>query len=306
MSDPKSQPAAKTGSTVTIDPMKVIDFIGRFVAPTTLLVAVLAYFGWVWTKSRYESFGIQREVLGLTTEAYVFNSAFVVIVFLTNILMIAVLLVWAHFGMASFIQRKKSWRGRIVLLLCIAGFILLGVTYIGGAPNEIAANVLWTAGVGLIGYGLWLAGSLQSSRSEAETYFDKATRVWPAFRWINQLLFTGLLIVGLFVTVAWYAEAEGHRSAQMIFDCPTQQPAVTVYSLAPLTIEAPGVETVKVSDEAEAYQYRYSGLRLLTRSNQKFFLFPEAISAEAPFVIILPDDGSIRVEMSKGQECKTP
>jgi hypothetical protein len=234
------------------------------------------------------------------------NSAYVVIRFLTNILAALVVLAWAHFGIASLLHWRPAWRGFVAALLCLGGLLLLGVTYTYGGFSRIAVNATWTLGVGLIGYALWLAGSLAPKLDAATDNFARAAHIWPAFQRINQLLFIGLLVVGVFVTVAWYADEIGHRAAEAILDCPIQQPGVTVYSLHPLTLEADGVNVAQVSEEADAYKYRYTGLRFLTRGNGKYFLIPESISAASSSVIILPDNDQIRIEMSAGGKCNTP
>lgn len=303
MNDTPPAPSAKSAPTVSVDPSRIVDILGRFVAPTTLLVAVLAYFGLARTNSLYNAFGIKRDVLGLSTMDYVMNSSYVVIRFLTNILGAAVACAWAHFGVASLLHWKPAWRGFAAALLCLGGIVLLGIVYTQGNLSRIAMNSLWTLGVGLIGYALWLAGSLTPKRNAAADNFERAARIWPAFRRVNQYLFVGLLVVGMFVTVAWYAEDIGRGAAKAILDCPIQQPGVTVYSLRPLVLESDGVAMKQVSEEEGAYKYRYTGLRFLTRGSGKYFLIPESITTASPSVIILPDDNQIRVEMTAGGMC---
>jgi hypothetical protein len=49
-----------------------------------------------------------------------------------------------------------------------------------------------------------------------------------------------------------------------------------------------------------AYRYRYQGLRLLGRYNDRYFLLPENWSPSHPVTIVLLDSATIRVELHRG------
>jgi hypothetical protein len=303
-SSPSSPPTPDTSSAVVV--MKILEWIGRVVAPTTLGVALLVYFGWVRTTTFYSVLGIHWGVLALTSQDFVLSSITVVIDFFKWGLIALLAIVWIHYGLLALLRWQKRWRGALVFVIGVIGLGLLWASYNLAALDSVRRNLIWTAGVGLTSYSLWLAGSLSRGRSSTETLASQAAQMWPAFRSLNRLFIAGLLIVGLFVTVAWDAEAEGRRSAQAILNCPAQQPSATVYSQDPLTLETSGVTTTKISDEAQAYRYRYTGLRFLIHSNQKYFLIPEVLSSTVPSTIILPDNSAIRVELSPGAPCRTP
>jgi len=302
MADTSDIPAADATSSAILT--RLIALIGRVVAPTTLIVAILLYFGWVRTRNLYLTLGIHYSILELASQDYVLNSVTVAIDFLKWMLIVLLAIVWAHFCISWILHWKKRWRVGIVILFAIAGVILLFISYRVRGLDGVTRNMIWTSGVGLSGYALWFLSSLPSKHGSNETIASRAGQLWPSLRSLNRFLIVGLVIIGLFVTVAWYADAEGQRSAESIIACPKQRPAVTIYSQNPLTIEAPGVTTSSVSDDPEAYRYRYTGLRLLIRSNQKYFLLPEVVSSTEPQTIVLPDDSTVRIELSPGTSCR--
>ena len=83
-----------------------------------------------------------------------------------------------------------------------------------------------------------------------------------------------LLFLSLFWTVSHYAGVRGvdlavdRRSEQIAF-----QPSVTIYSAKRLYLHRPVMET-KLPDANAAYRYRYTGLKLLFRSEHNYFLRP--------------------------------
>lgn len=63
--------SAEHASDVSIPSARgVFELVGRVVAPSTLLVALAFYFGWVLTNSRASYFGIAASALGFSTQDY--------------------------------------------------------------------------------------------------------------------------------------------------------------------------------------------------------------------------------------------
>jgi YHS domain-containing protein len=73
---------------------------------------------------------------------------------------------------------------------------------------------------------------------------------------------------------------------------------VVVYSAKRLYLQSPVVET-KLDPTDAAYKFAYSGLKLLFRSDHKYFLRPNNPGAVAN--IVLPDTLDIRIEFFPGQ-----
>ncbi len=61
-----------------------------------------------------------------------------------------------------------------------------------------------------------------------------------------------------------------------------------------------GVHEAQLRGADAAYRYRYSGLRLLAWSNNRYFLLPDGWSSADQITIILPDSDNLRVEFTHG------
>jgi hypothetical protein len=78
---------------------------------------------------------------------------------------------------------------------------------------------------------------------------------------------------------------------------PTPLPGVVVYAPRRLELEGPGITESRLPDATAQYRYRYAGLSLLTRSNQRYFLLPACWATDPQArAIALPDDPSLRLE----------
>ena len=82
-----------------------------------------------------------------------------------------------------------------------------------------------------------------------------------------------LLFLSLFWTVSHYAGIRGVDLAIQAEQRIPRQPSVTIYSARRLYLEPPVTET-ELPDANAAYRYRYTGLKLLFRSEHNYFLRP--------------------------------
>ena len=108
-----------------------------------------------------------------------------------------------------------------------------------------------------------------------------------------------LLFLSLFWTVSHYAAVRGVDLAIEAEKEVPFQPSVTIYSAKRLFLEPPVVET-KLPDANAAYRYRYSGLKLLFRSEHNYFLRPSDPSDRTN--IVIADSPDLRFEFSNGSE----
>jgi hypothetical protein len=104
-----------------------------------------------------------------------------------------------------------------------------------------------------------------------------------------------LLFLSLFWTVSHYAGVRGVDLAVQAEEQIPFQPSVTIYSAQRLYLEPPVVET-ELPDANAAYRYRYTGLKLLFRSEHNYFLRPSDPSD--PRNIIIAESPDLRFEFS--------
>ncbi|MGH3916149.1 MAG: hypothetical protein ACRDTC_22490, partial [Pseudonocardiaceae bacterium] len=98
-----------------------------------------------------------------------------------------------------------------------------------------------------------------------------------------------MLVLAGFWAMTIYARDLGNDAAEGISDNPRNVPVVTVYSREPLDLPGTNVIASRVLDPNQQWNYRYVGARLLTYSNNRWFLIVQPESEiYRPSVTILP------------------
>ena len=283
----------------------VHDFLQRlsvFVAPPTLVIALAYWFGWTLTNTRSRYFGIDSSTLGYSTTDYLLRSADAAFVPVAVIL----LAVLAAISLHGLIQRAAvTHRGLTAVRRGAAVSVALGIVLtffavwamfrpLPVATNYLVPPVILGLGPALIAYSAW---TLRNGRAPGR---DKAGHVMPAWERSGYVIAAMLALLGIFWASSLYASALGRGRAQALAENLPKQPAVTVFSVRSLGIDAAGVTATVISAAGTAYRFRYSGLRLLIRSADKYFLVNDGWSRERGVTIVLRDTSDIRVEFTPG------
>ncbi len=262
--------------------------LGTLVAPTTLVVALLYYFGWARTSQQALDMGLDESLFGFSAQDYILRSIgsmFLPLFMATGVILLGVL---AH---ARLLRRPDERLRRRVSRSLAAGGAALLVLGLALSPVETSSRVLSvsaplgvTVGIGLLAY----AGTLlrPAAPDQSRTGDRTATRLaWS--------LVTVLLLLGAFWTVSRYAVVKGRASAEQVERGLIRRPSVTIYSVSRLYLEHPVVEQALPAEEG-AFRYRYTGLKLLFRADGKLFLRPADPNDRRN--IVIPEDLNIRVE----------
>jgi hypothetical protein len=275
------------------------------VAPTTLLTALLYYFGWARTSAQAQYLGLDDSVLGYSTQEYLLRSISAMFLPLGAMLLLA--LAWAsgHVALSRWItdvsaddpdrrRRPVSWLlwGLVAMGMALLAVGVLGAVFPNRAGYDLVTPLSFGFGTALTSYGVflrrrWLAHATPSSGAADEA------------RWLRSFMVTLVALVvalSLFWAVSDYAGAVGRGRGQQLVANLARRPSVVVYTPKRLQLAAPGVRETVLEDPDAAYRFRYSGLKLLFRSNDKYFLLPVGWSvADAP-TIVLSDTEALRVE----------
>lgn len=305
------------GDSITPALTRALDLLGKVVAPTTLLIALLFYYGWLRTNALFLYFGVSQSVLGLSVQDYLLRGfSNVTFAALRWILILALAAIWAHIGIGRLMEGERSLMSRRFLIWLARMLLGLGLLLVLGSEAALRFDpdqrieylyypLIWTPGVGLTIYGLYLWRRLRqagarSDQTQAQSGATGAPAIPKLLRQVSWGLIVAILLMGVFWIVADFADWVGTWQAEQFARGLTNYPSVIVYSQEPLGIQAPGVEGHEVSDIPSAYRYRYTGLKFLIRSNDKYFLLPASWSRAQPITIILPDNDTIRIEVSPG------
>jgi len=282
--------------------------ISSVVAPTSAVTALLYYFGWTRTSVQAAQLGLDESVLGYTTQDYLLRSMSSMLAPLVIGLLAMLAALAFHAGLMAWVRRvalpadpahlgRGGHRllGRIVAGIAALGLALLVLGFLGTQKHRpsqtlyVAAPVGVTVGIVLLVYAANLYRKLLAARHPRA-----AT---PAFEGYGALVTTSivmLLLVSLFWNVSHYAEFKGHGLAATVEARMPGQPDVVIYSAKRLYLQAPVVET-RLEPENAAYNYAYTGLKLLFRSDHKYFLRPSATRSRVN--IVIPDGLDIRLEL---------
>lgn len=303
-SNPPQDPASIPPLFSTGAIQKSLEVMGKVVAPSALVAALLYYFGWARTNALYSAFGIDQSLLQFTTQDYLLRSIQVALGSMSALLTVALVLIWVHYGLNQLRSSNPTWLRWIANLICISSVVLIITSYLlpqtdlNFQPVSILIPLFWTVGVALLIYGLSILAQLKTVRDKdrKETLFLETFPEWLR-NWSVGLIAL-LLIVGIFSTTSIFAKMQGQAHAEAIKSNPSVLPAVTVYSKTPLMLEGAGVTTETINEDPDTFCYRYHGLRFLVRSGEKYFLLPNLWTKDVSFAIILPEADGIRVEVA--------
>lgn len=284
---------------------QVLNWVVLLVPPTTLFTALAFWFGWTMTDSRSRYFGLDPSTLEFTSTDYVLRSP-------DALIDPAILLAFSMLmglGLHDLVRRilHKDTDVRIVRRAAtgaaVLGFvaIALGVLSLFDDPLDLREIHLLLRPALLGGGALCTAYSyfLLVAATDRSTTRPSSG---PAPAWERSIYLTlaSLVVLSLFWATTLYARDEGRKLAEYIAGHLDDQPAVTVYSAESLAIGSP-VSVERNNTPDARYRYKYSGLRLLVRSADKFFLVPDRWTRDDGAIIILKDEPSIRIELRSGQ-----
>jgi hypothetical protein len=273
----------------------LLETVGHVVAPTTLITALLFYFGWAQTNAIFLRFGIDQSVLGLTVQDYLLRSVNSTFRPLAALLLAAVAGLSVHLWLTRRRDAHRWWAAAAVAggLLLAAG--LGGLWGLVRYRTDLPVIPLGLgAGLGLVAYG----GHLRAQDPGHRPAPAAAPAALLAARRTVAVVFVTIM---LFWSVAVYAQARGAREAQVIAATLYRRPDVTVYSARRLHLEGAGVREAELPGPEGAYRFRYAGLKLVIRSGGKWFLLPAGWTPARPgAAVLLPDGDDLRVELGPG------
>jgi hypothetical protein len=312
--DSGAQPPPEEGSTVAGPAAEspppeaaalpqVLKIVGAVVAPTTLLTALMYYFGRLDTAAFLWYFGTQITVLDLTVQDYLNSSVEGLIPPLIAVAGAALLTLWVHqllLGALPAGTRQIVFRvlipataiaGLVLVNLAMADFLIGGVfpaSFLEGRGLSLSIGVL------LLVYAARLLRLLIAQR-RPEQIPQRAPRAVAVAEWGAVFI---LVTVGLFWAVGSYAIGVGIGRAQQFEASLRSFSDVVMYSDKSLSMQAPGVREVTCQHPDAAYRFRYEGLKLVTQAGNQYLFLPSGWTHTNGAAILLPRRESLRLEFS--------
>jgi hypothetical protein len=282
---------------------QVLKILGSVVAPSTLLTALMYYFG----REEYAGFfwylGTDVTVFDLTAQDYWNNSVAGFIPPLIVAAGVALLALWAH----QLVLGALPTRTRLIVLRTvipissIAGLFLvcLAMTDLFVTPMFTASfpegrGLSLSVGVLLLAYAVQLIRLVIAERQPKQV-LRRAPGAMAIVEWAAVFI---LVSVGLFWAVGSYAINVGVRYAQQIETSLSSRPDVVTYSEKRLILQGPGVREVDCHDPDAAYRFRYDGLKLMLQAGNQYFLLPAGWTRTNGTAIVIPRGDKIRLQFS--------
>jgi hypothetical protein len=280
----------------------ILETVGLVVAPTSLVTALLFYFGWARAGATYDYFGIDRSTLGFSVQDYLVRSVSPTFEPLALLMLVALAALWAHGALVRALRTDphRFLLDRVWLAAMVAGGLLLAVG-LSGMLDWVLYLVSFPLVPVSLGGGLVLIAYGASLRARSGRRVERPAVAAP-LRGLRLALTGTLVVVTLFWTVASSAQASGRQLGRGLAANLWSLPDATVFSAQRLHLAGPGVREVALGAGAtDAYRFRYTGLTLMVRADGKWFLLPAGWTRQAGAAILLPDRDDLRVELAPGR-----
>ncbi|MEV6553355.1 hypothetical protein AB0M57_32345 [Streptomyces sp. NPDC051597] len=269
--------------------------LAGFVAPTTLLTALLLYFGYAFTDAQYEYFGIDPATLGFSTQDFLLRSAAALWMPVGVTLFVGLVAALGYFWAAAVAGSRphllrRVTRAGVCLLMCGVGLFALGV--LGGFQVWPAAQ-LTTPLLLLCGLLLVVYGRLMHLKATGRPFVGEVTAFCIA---------AALITLCSFWAVQAYAQGHGEHEARYLARHLRLRPEVVVDTTERLYFTAPGVRETSLPEggSGQHFKYRYRGLRLLAQSGDRMFIVPKSWTRQRGAVLVLPVGAGVRVAFRPG------
>ncbi len=295
---PTPAPADEAAEEAPDRSRSVLQVVGSVVAPTSLLTALLYYFGWAHAYWFFHYFGIDITLLGLTTQDYMMRSVDALFVPLTVVLSAGLFLLWANANVAPrlFSGPQAQRRRRVsAIAVGLVGVVLFMVGLAGIFVDSLVESyhlafpLSLGSGALLVFYASRLQARPQGAAARGRMRSNALLEATVAFL---------LVALSMFWAATNYAASVGEGRARQFAREVVDRPEATVYSKERLLLAGRGVEEAVCADQAGGYRFRYDGLRLILRSAEQYFLLPERWSPSDGVAIVVPQSESVRLQFT--------
>ena len=288
--EPAAESSAEVPASGGLGFEKWLGFLTSFVAPLTFFTGLLFYFGYVSSRSYFSYFGVDVDVLGLSSQDFVMRSPGALFIPVTILLLIAAVLIVAHRLLRRWLSRGSARRRRRVIgTLAIAGTVLILAGIVAAFLLPVIGD--WPLYPFLTPFLLAVGSGLAGYAASTARVFSGGTQGRSVV-----VLLVVIMVAATFWTTATVAEWWGRGDARTTASDLTNLPAVVLDTSERLF---PGDDAIRFQElqpheEGQVYKFRYFGLRLLVSGGGRLFLVPDRWSANAS-TLVVPYDDSVRL-----------
>jgi hypothetical protein len=294
---PSKQPEPDASATSVLSP--ALSLVAAFGPPLTVLTGLLVYFAWARADVQYTRLGLDYTVVATSTQDYLLQSVSILWIPLVVVTLAGLGWLLLHERAVAAIDAERYGGLRKVLTgLKFAVIVVPAAGIVVGlildpwwdvvVPLSLVIGVLTTT------YATVLQRRIRTATGERQEAVSLGRWHWPMLK----LLIGTLVTLILFWELSVFAGIVGRGYAHQIVGDLDNRTGVIVYSVKDLHIDAQGVTVTRFPGETSAYGYRYDGLKLLTKSGDKYYLLPLGWNYDDGKTIVLNDDSTIRLEFT--------
>jgi hypothetical protein len=261
--------------------------------PATVLGALLIYFGWARSNAQAKIMGLDVNLFGYAPQDYVLLSIEALYMPLLWLFVVGLLWTWLDGILRHSIGAAPRPSPPVRHVLAVSAALV--TTMLEVLVLTVLAPMFGTAYLPyFMALGVLLAAwAVRLYRCTGPRRDGKNA---PArIPLVEAALVLGLVSLLLFWGTTNVAKIRGWERAQALEHDVADLPRALLYSTRPLHIGVDSVTEVKMGTASEPL-YRYNGLRLLTVSGERYFFLHDDWTVRDSRVVVLPDDGSVRVE----------
>ncbi|MFC5063097.1 hypothetical protein [Actinomycetospora atypica] len=277
--------------------------VASVIAPTTVLTALLFYYGRLHAQSLTRQLRVQFTVLDFSFQDYVVRSADGLFTPLVAVAVVGLVCLWVA---RSITARWTPTQRRTVLRVwaptaSVLGLALLAAAWIAGSSRDLFRDRPEFGGLCLALGVLCLSTAGSAARRGFGRPRERTGEAGPAVGAIAKWTLAFLLVsAGLFWAVNDYAARVGTaRGMEVAARLPTE-PDVVLYSDKNLNLQVPGARSTfcaAVPDPA-GFRYRYEGLKLVLQSGGQYLLLPATWNQIDGVSLVVPRGSGMRLEFS--------
>jgi hypothetical protein len=307
-----------------------VSLVGTIAAPVTVVGAVLFYFGYVSSAAEYAYFGINVDIIGLSTQDYIMRSPQTLLAPLLALTLVSATFLTLNAAVRTRITRavadvaevavpgvsRVQRTSRVIQASRISGTALLavGVVMLFSYPYMrdwalygLVTPLLIGIGAAVVAYASHILSLLRRLQRNQRPAGQEGRIASPAYEETGGALLARrtagvfvyvMIAVSIFWVNATIAQWSGRGLAEYAAVHFDELPSVILDTKEQLFLRDPS-SIVTVSQlppsQGQTFHYRYRGLRLLIMGQGRMFLVP-AQWDPSDSALIVPLDGSARVQ----------
>ncbi|MCD2196139.1 hypothetical protein LQ327_22460 [Actinomycetospora endophytica] len=270
------------------------------IAPTTVITALLFYFGRLHAQALTRYFGVSFTVFDFTTQDYLVRSAdglFVPLTFAASLVLVSLVLRRGYLLLPPTVRDPVG--AVLIPVLTVVGLGMLVVSLLIAWGSIAADSAPELGGLMLCAGSLALLWALRSwGRRTGPSLEGPASS--PTTRGAEYVVGFVLVSVGLFWAINSYAIGVGTGRAEQIESDLGASPDLVLLSRGRLGMQAPGITETVCSDPGinpeSSFRFRYTGLKYVLQSGNYYLLLPATWSHDSGPAFVVARSDSLQLQ----------